>query len=100
MRLGNVRVDEAFEQIADAFLYFDKDGNGLLNREEVIAGFRTKQSFNDTIYTKSIVKRFDEMDQDSNGQISFREFLLAFVGWVGVGDEREEEDEDEDDGDY
>ena len=35
-------------------------------------------------------QRFAEMDWDTNGQVSFKEFLFAFEGWVGL-----DEDEDE-----
>jgi hypothetical protein len=29
-------------------------------------------------------KYAEEMDWDKNGKISFREFLFAFIDWVGI----------------
>jgi hypothetical protein len=36
--------------------------------------------------------RFAELDWDEDGQITFREFLFAFVNWTGVEDQDEEGD--------
>ena len=35
--------------------------------------------------------RFDEMDWDANGMVSFKEFLFAMESWVGMDDEDEED---------
>jgi calcium-binding protein CML len=34
--------------------------------------------------------RFSELDWDSNGEVTFSEFLLAFMAWIGVDDTPEE----------
>lgn len=100
-RIGADGVEDAFECIVDAFLYFDTDGNGMLSRNEVQEGFagrcdgkKKKEGRN----VREVTQRFAEMDYDDNGQCSFKEFLLAFVDWVGISmadDEDEEDDGDE-----
>jgi len=37
------------------------------------------------------MQRFEEMDWDKDGKITFKEFLFAFTDWVGLEDETEEE---------
>lgn len=36
----------------------------------------------------------EEMDWDRNGMVNFKEFLFAFIGWVGI-DKAEDEAEEE-----
>lgn len=31
----------------------------------------------------------EEMDWDRNGKVSFREFLFAFINWVGIDTDEE-----------
>lgn len=39
-------------------------------------------------------QRFKEMDWDHDGNISFKEFLIAFEGWVGVKNDEEDFDDE------
>ncbi|RLN84707.1 hypothetical protein BBJ28_00002585 [Nothophytophthora sp. Chile5] len=82
----------AFQLAVDAFLWFDVDGNGLINRggcdEAAESG---EDSSNAAIWER----RFAEMDWDNDGTIHFKEFLMAFESWVGLEDEDEEDDDDE-----
>jgi hypothetical protein len=35
----------------------------------------------------------EEMDWDKNGTVTFKEFLFAFTGWVGLDNEDEDDDD-------
>lgn len=39
-------------------------------------------------------ERFNELDWNEDGEITFREFLFAFVSWVGTDEEEDEDDEE------
>lgn len=101
-QIGAEGVEDAFESIVDAFLYFDTDCNGLLSQKEVhegFAGHEPGKRKKEGRHVKEVAQRFAEMDYDENGQCSFKEFLLAFVDWVGISEEEEdEEEEDEEEG--
>ncbi|KAH7432014.1 hypothetical protein KP509_07G004700 [Ceratopteris richardii] len=89
-RIGLPELEATFDTIVDAYLFFDKDGDGYVSKAEIIAAtseFSGKRS-NDQIG----VKRFEEMDWDKDGTITFKEFLFAFTNWVGVKDDDEDED--------
>ncbi|KAI5069351.1 hypothetical protein GOP47_0015652 [Adiantum capillus-veneris] len=90
-RIGLPELEATFDTIVDAYLFFDKDGDGYVSKAEIIAAtseFSGKRS-NDQIG----IKRFEEMDWDKDGLITFKEFLFAFTNWVGVKDDEEDEDE-------
>ena len=36
-------------------------------------------------------KRFEDMDWDKNGNISYLKFLFALESWVGIEDQEEED---------
>lgn len=95
-RLGLPDVDTAFELIYDAFFFFDRDMDGVLSRPEVRASFGDSlNSEHEGSGLESMSLRFDEMDFDSDGQCTFKEFLFAFIGWVGTAEDEDEEDEDD-----
>ncbi|TYZ57214.1 hypothetical protein PybrP1_011164 [[Pythium] brassicae (nom. inval.)] len=96
----------AFQLAVDAFLWFDVDGNGLINRDEMAMRLGTSTQLHSP--TKSTLKeragshrdvsdvsinseiwerRFNEMDWNHDGTIQFKEFLLAFESWVGLDDD-------------
>jgi len=88
------KFDVAIAIVVDAFMYFDVDHDGHLQKEEVMSTFNQATSSagarNSTVSLSSSRKRFEEMDWDDDGKISFTEFLFAFTGWVGLEDEDEE----------
>eukprot|EP00271_Cylindrocystis_brebissonii_P014453 TRINITY_DN357_c0_g2_i12.p1 TRINITY_DN357_c0_g2~~TRINITY_DN357_c0_g2_i12.p1 ORF type:complete len:244 (-),score=61.12 TRINITY_DN357_c0_g2_i12:2034-2765(-) len=95
-RFGLPDVDKAFELIYDAFFFFDRDMDGVLSRPEIRASFSDSlASEHEGSKYDSLSSRFEEMDYDSNGQCTFKEFLFAFLGWVGTAEDDEDEDEDE-----
>ncbi|CAL5053697.1 unnamed protein product [Urochloa decumbens] len=89
MGLGN--LEGTFETLVDAFVFLDKNKDGYVSKDEMI------QAINETTTGERssghiAMKRFEEMDWDKNGMVSFKEFLFAFTRWVGI-DENEDDDE-------
>lgn len=37
----------------------------------------------------------EEMDWDRNGMVNFKEFLFAFIYWVGIEDIDDDDDDDD-----
>ncbi|GKV51784.1 hypothetical protein SLEP1_g58409 [Rubroshorea leprosula] len=82
-------IESTFNTIVDVFLFLDKNGDGKLNKKDMI------KALNDsTPWEKSPAHvtrtRFKEMDWVKKGEVSFREFLFAFVNWVGIDNDEEE----------
>lgn len=115
-RLKEEEVEKAFEIMVDAFLYFDVDLDGVLVKDEVLDKFGAAKrkggsasfargrfgevlslildiQFCFIVFVVSLASV--EMDYDNNGRCTFKEFLFAFVGWVGTEDDEEDEDEEE-----
>lgn len=92
------KVKIAIDLVIDAFLFFDRNGDGRIIKKEVMTGLESsdKGSGRRHIDGKHISsniwrKRFAEMDCDNSGSISLKEFIFAFEDWVGF-DESEEDD--------
>ncbi|WVZ79430.1 hypothetical protein U9M48_027010 [Paspalum notatum var. saurae] len=89
MGLGN--LESTFETLVDAFVFLDKNKDGYVSKDEMI------QAINETTTGERssgriAMKRFEEMDWDKNGMVTFKEFLFAFTRWVGI-DENEDDEE-------
>ncbi|ETN21086.1 hypothetical protein PPTG_01392 [Phytophthora nicotianae INRA-310] len=99
---NNLRL--AFQLAVDAFLWFDVDGNGVINRDEMVTklensivlhsptkkmftGDRNRGSSDDSSNRAIWEQRFMEMDWNGDGTIHFKEFLMAFESWVGLEEE-------------
>ncbi|CAI5523400.1 unnamed protein product [Closterium sp. Naga37s-1] len=89
---GLPEVEEAFGLIADAFNFFDTTGEGFLTQAKVQAAM---SSGRDSSPSRIAGQRFAEMDYNTDGQCTFKEFLFAYVGWVGTAEEEEDEEEEE-----
>ena len=80
---------DIYDMVIDAFLYFDKNNSGYLDKEEVMEGFSEGATPSAKV-NKGLVgfsaRRFEELDWDKNGQVSFREFLFALEKWLGMED--------------
>eukprot|EP00903_Cladosiphon_okamuranus_P012072 g11333.t1 len=85
-------VRNALELFTYAYLLFDKDCKGVISREEVTAV--VAENGQKDVGSMNILsqERWDEMDWDSNGDISFGEFVYAFAKWVDVDGEETVED--------
>lgn len=80
-----LHLQEAFNTIADAFVFFDKDKDGYVTKKEMIQSLNEASPVQETAGDIA-VKRFQEMDWDRNGRVTFKEFLFVFTNWVGVED--------------
>lgn len=92
-RLGLPQLEASFETIVDAFASLDTNGDGYLSKEELIESMNESSSGRMTDRTG--ITRFEEMDWDNNGLVTFKEFIFSFIDWVRV---EEDEDSDDDDG--
>ncbi|KAL5781433.1 hypothetical protein ACOSP7_006462 [Xanthoceras sorbifolium] len=87
-KVGSPQLEATFDAIVEAFLFLDKNGDGKLNKEDMIKSLNESSPWEKSPYriTKT---RFKEMDGDRNGKVSFREFLFALIGWVGIDNDEE-----------
>ncbi|KAD5508900.1 hypothetical protein E3N88_16603 [Mikania micrantha] len=89
--VGSPELKATFDTIIEAFLFLDTNGDGKLNKNDMIkamnADFPMEKS--PTRITKT---RFKEMDWNKDGKVSFREFLFSFIDWVGFDLDDNEQD--------
>ncbi|GAV67678.1 EF_hand_5 domain-containing protein/EF_hand_6 domain-containing protein [Cephalotus follicularis] len=87
-KMGSPQLEATFDTILEAFSFLDKNGDGRLNKKDVIKALNEAFPWEKSPahITKS---RFNEMDLDRNGKVSFREFLFALVSWVGFDADEE-----------
>ncbi|KAK8579024.1 hypothetical protein V6N13_142259 [Hibiscus sabdariffa] len=88
-RMGVPSLEATFETLVDAFVLLDKNKDGYVSKNEMV------QAINESGEHSSgpiATKRFEEMDWDKNGWVSFKEFLFAFTAWVGIEDFGDDED--------
>ncbi|KAL3668648.1 hypothetical protein V7S43_005947 [Phytophthora oleae] len=106
----DVELWGAFQLAIDCFLWFDTEGSGYINRNDMSVQLETSMARHSP--TKKLKKRsgsykgwwlstpgntrriwsiwdrrFAEMDWNRNGTIHFNEFLMAFESWVGIDDD-------------
>uniref|UniRef100_A0A0D3F214 EF-hand domain-containing protein n=1 Tax=Oryza barthii TaxID=65489 RepID=A0A0D3F214_9ORYZ len=92
-RMGLGSLEPTFETLVDSFVFLDKNKDGYVSKNEMI------QAINETIGGERSsgrigMKRFEEMDWDKNGTVTFKEFLFAFTRWVGIDDNEDDDDEE------
>ncbi|XVF70977.1 hypothetical protein PTKIN_Ptkin11bG0205500 [Pterospermum kingtungense] len=90
--MGMPNLEATFETLVDAFVFLDKNKDGYVSKNEMV------QAINESGERSSgriAMKRFEEMDWDKNGMVTFKEFLFAFTSWVGIDDMEDEEGEEE-----
>ncbi|KAL3688730.1 hypothetical protein R1sor_015039 [Riccia sorocarpa] len=88
-RIGFPDLEATFETIVDAFVFFDSNGDGYVSKNELVASL--SQATPGRQADKIGMRRFEEMDWDKNGMVTFKEFLFAFTNWVGLEEEQEPE---------
>ncbi|GLU08708.1 hypothetical protein SLE2022_256050 [Rubroshorea leprosula] len=88
-KMGSPDIESTFNTIVDVFLFLDKNGDGKLNKKDMIKALNdsTPLEKSPAYVTRT---RFKEMDWVEKGEVSFREFLFAFINWVGIDSDEEE----------
>lgn len=92
-------IIKSFNIAQETFCFFDASGDGFMDRLEVTAvlleGDKGGKQLEGVAMKGTIGKRFEELDWDNNGQISFKEFLYAVQGWVLDEDDYESSPSDD-----
>ena len=85
-------LKSAFDWVLGAYLIFDSEGTGVLNKDEVLRQMVAKEGAFASRGASSVLskERWEELDFDHDGSITFKEFFWAFQGWVASEDEDEE----------
>ncbi|KAK9288456.1 hypothetical protein L1049_016913 [Liquidambar formosana] len=82
-KMGSPQLEATFDTIVEAFLFLDKNGDGKLNKNDMVRALNEASPFEKS--PAHITRtRFKEMDWKRNGKVSFREFLFALIDWVGI----------------
>ncbi|KAK1413695.1 hypothetical protein QVD17_35472 [Tagetes erecta] len=81
--MGSLELNATFDSMIDAFLFLDKNGDGKLDKKDMI------KAMNDDFPkekspTHITMTRFKEMDWNKDGKVGFREFLFSLINWVGI----------------
>ncbi|XP_054806053.1 probable calcium-binding protein CML22 [Prosopis cineraria] len=80
------QLGKIFNTIVEVFLFLDKNGDGKLNKKDVVKTLN--ETYSRERSPANVTKiRFKEMDWDRNGQVTFREFLFGFLKWVGIDED-------------
>ncbi|MCD7451400.1 hypothetical protein HAX54_011708 [Datura stramonium] len=87
-KIGSPELEATFNTIVEAFLFLDKSGDGKLHKKDVIKALNEECPCekSPSHVTRT---RFKEMDWDRSGKVSFRQFLFAFLDWVGIDTDNE-----------
>ncbi|XWS35128.1 hypothetical protein CRYUN_Cryun21dG0099600 [Craigia yunnanensis] len=88
LEMDSPQLEATFDTIVDAFLFLDKNGDGKLNKKDMIKALNETSPW-ERSPARVTRTRFKEMDWDKNGKVSFREFLFAFISWVGIESDEE-----------
>ncbi|KAG0467986.1 hypothetical protein HPP92_017314 [Vanilla planifolia] len=84
-------LEATFQILVDAFVFLDKNKDGYVSKSEMVEAIN-ESTTGGRSSGRIAMRRFEEMDWDRNGMVTFKEFLFAFTRWLGIGD-GEEEDE-------
>lgn len=92
-RMAMPNLEATFEILVDTFVFLDKNKDGYVSKSEMV------QAINETTAGERssgriAMRRFEEMDWDKNGMVTFKEFLFAFTRWVGIDETEDDEDDD------
>lgn len=80
--MGSPELKATFDTIIEAFLFLDKNGDGKLNKKDMIKAMNEDFPMEKSP-THILKTRFKEMDWNKDGKVSFREFLFSLINWVG-----------------
>ncbi|KAJ8547087.1 hypothetical protein K7X08_010673 [Anisodus acutangulus] len=82
-KIGSPELEATFNTIVEAFLFLDKRGDGKLHEKDVVKALN-EDSPCEKSPSHVTQTRFKEMDWDRSGNVSFRQFLFAFLDWIGI----------------
>eukprot|EP01025_Chloroclados_australasicus_P014000 TRINITY_DN1654_c0_g2_i3.p1 TRINITY_DN1654_c0_g2~~TRINITY_DN1654_c0_g2_i3.p1 ORF type:complete len:450 (-),score=53.30 TRINITY_DN1654_c0_g2_i3:410-1759(-) len=74
-------VTRTMDQLRQLFSEIDSDGNGEINRAELIQGLR-KLGY--TITLEEATRIFDRFDVDNSGHIDFEEMATVMLDWADI----------------
>ncbi|KAH9649892.1 putative calcium-binding protein CML22 [Citrus sinensis] len=87
-KMGSPQLKATFDAIVEVFLFLDKNGDGRLNKKDMVKTLN--ESYPREKSPAHVTRtRFEEMDWDRNGKVSFREFLFALISWIGIDNDEE-----------
>ncbi|TVU17854.1 hypothetical protein EJB05_33914, partial [Eragrostis curvula] len=84
----SAKLNYVFDELIDAFLFFDKDGDGKMRRKDVTRRMNetSHQERTPTHITARLLLA-EEMDLNRNGKVNLKEFLFSMVRWAGLDTE-------------
>ncbi|KAK8518035.1 hypothetical protein V6N13_083097 [Hibiscus sabdariffa] len=83
LKTDSQQLEATFDPIVETFLFLDNNGDGKLNKKDMMKALNETSPW-ERSPARITRTRFEEMDWDKNGKVSFREFLFAFINWVGI----------------
>ena len=87
-------VRKAFREVTSAYLLFDADASGNIDRDEVLQAVASKSGHWAKAHEHRAMSsfmtdaRWTELDSEKTGFITFQDFFLAFQSWAGMDDEQ------------
>jgi calcium-dependent protein kinase len=70
--------EKEIEDLRKIFLKLDKDGNGMISREEMMIGLEyLRKEVNCNLTNADIDQIFQAMDFDNSGQVDYTEFIAS-----------------------
>ncbi|TKW24260.1 hypothetical protein SEVIR_3G041000v4 [Setaria viridis] len=78
----SAKLNYVFDELIDAFLFFDKDGDGKMKRKDVTQRMN-EESHQERTPSHITAQLFKEMDIDRNGKVNLKEFLYSIIRWAG-----------------
>lgn len=100
---------KALRLVVEAYCIFDNDGSGTIDKDEVLnmldeENRRARAARAEAPSSRHLEagagstflsrERWEELDWDHDGKITFKEFLAAMLLWVGVDEDEEDEEAD------
>jgi calcium-dependent protein kinase len=73
--VNHLVTKEDKNELLELFQQFDKNGDGVLSKEEILAGYREILGNEDA--EKEAKRIMEEVDLDKNGTIDYNEFIMA-----------------------
>ena len=75
--VSQIMSSDELAGLREAFLGFDKDGDGRLNKEEIEEAMNKHTGFSN----HNIRELIEKVDLNNSGQIDYSEFLAATINW-------------------